>query len=100
MYDDLHPRCQTPEFSSFIQLLASCTELFDLSFVILDALDECGEAQRPEILSVISQLVTPKSQFKLLATSRHHPQISKVYLNRHQESILLPMIRMSLFSWK
>lgn len=70
-YDDLYPRCRRPEASTLKQLLLCCAKDFHSSYIIFDALDECGEAERPEILSTISQLSRVSQIF---ATSRHHPR--------------------------
>jgi hypothetical protein len=73
-YDKLTHGCQKPEFHRLIELLMSCGKEFHLSYIILDALDECSESQRPEILELIRQLSAHESLFKILATSRHHPK--------------------------
>ena len=54
-----------------MRLLYCCAKEFRSSFFIFDALDECGEAQRPEILSTISRL---SGSFQVFATSRRHPR--------------------------
>jgi hypothetical protein len=73
-YDEFTHGSQKPEFSTLIELLTSCSKEFQSSYIILDALDECSESQRPEILELIRQLSAPESPFKVLATSRHHPR--------------------------
>ena len=70
-YDALYPRCRKPEASTLMRLLYCCAKEFRSSFFIFDALDECGEAQRPEILSTISRL---SGSFQVFATSRRHPR--------------------------
>lgn len=57
-------------------LLLSIIDHFDTFFVIIDALDECSDKRRHEVLDVLLRL-RKCSTIKLLATSREDPDIAE-----------------------
>jgi hypothetical protein len=81
-YDELHPRLQGPDLSRLLELLITCARSFTKSFIILDALDECGEEELPDAL--IRRLCEPDVSFKVFATSRPHPRKVQMLFQPHQ----------------
>jgi hypothetical protein len=69
-YDDLNCRYKVPETAALLQFLASAAKSFHRCFIVLDALDECSDTQRPQIVSLIKQL--SDAPFHIFATSRDH----------------------------
>lgn len=81
-YDELHPRLQGPDFSRLLGLLTICAGSFEKSFIIFDALDECGEEEMPDAL--ICQLCKSDVSFKVFATSRPYPRKIQMLFQPHQ----------------
>jgi hypothetical protein len=73
-YDELTARRETPDLPCLIQHLTSCVKVFQSAFVIMDALDEAGEEERPHILLILKAMVELGPQCKIMATSRGYLQ--------------------------
>ncbi|KAJ4288061.1 hypothetical protein N0V90_012078 [Kalmusia sp. IMI 367209] len=65
----------------FLQL----TESFSEVFVVFDALDECPEQKRQDILSFITEVVTTPapSRIRVFATSRREMDITEAFVRYH-----------------
>jgi hypothetical protein len=72
-YDDLYANCQPLDLTTVQKLLRSTAQSFNTCFIILDALDESGSAQK-DILETMNDLCGPESRLKGFVTSRHHPK--------------------------
>jgi len=63
-------------FESSLNLLGQLVECFAHPAVVLDALDECSEEARGNLLrGLLSVIRKAKSPFKVFITSRHNPDI-------------------------
>jgi hypothetical protein len=77
-YDRLHCRSRVLETKALVQFLTSATKSFHRSFIVLDALDECGDIQRPQIVSLIRKL--SEAPFSIFATSRdYHESVQGLF---------------------
>ncbi|KAJ5666742.1 hypothetical protein N7462_011151 [Penicillium macrosclerotiorum] len=76
----------SPSFPEYLDLLTRQMTLFKRTYIIVDALDECTEANgvRDELLEGILQLPTFTS---VLVTSRHIPTIEEYF----QDAVKLPI---------
>jgi hypothetical protein len=59
-----------PDLRDLRQALSIASDSFSTTILIFDALNECREKERRQILHILGQLKTPK--LKILATSRPH----------------------------
>ncbi len=69
-----------PTFDALLETLHQMTTIFENTFIILDALDECGE--QLELLTDIEELVSWKdTNLRILATSRRQKDIEDAMLH-------------------
>ena len=74
-YDTMFQERRVPTGARLIDILCSYINKFGSCFLILDALDECGEDERIKLLVTLQELCRKTSQpCKLLLTSRPHIQ--------------------------
>lgn len=67
----------------------SLAESFSEVFVVFDALDECPEKKRHDILGFITEVVTASvpCRVKVFATSRREMDIAKAFEDRHVPTV-------------
>lgn len=87
-YDELYPERRLLTVQKILEHLASHTKLFNSTFIVLDAIDECGSEERIKILSAMEDLCsTSTSSCKLLVTSRPHIKPEITFQNCHNFEI-------------
>jgi hypothetical protein len=69
-YNRHHTRRTRPDLADLVDCIDSVCALFSASFIILDALDECEESHRRQVLKELSRLEC--KSVKVLATGRQH----------------------------
>jgi hypothetical protein len=70
LYDEFVKKDARPVLSDLYPILLLCIQKFPFVFAVFDALDECGDSHRREILGLISQL--QKWGCRILMSSRPH----------------------------
>lgn len=93
LYDDLTEKGSTPTLEQLYGTLLSVIELYDRTFCVFDALDECDpNSQRTEILSLVHRM--RKDGISFFVTSREYPDIQesfrdmpKIKLSANQDDI-------------
>lgn len=83
LYDKHYRDVSPPGYTELHDVLARMTKHFDKVFLVLDALDECTEDQRRELLEALSGIVSPENSnhgnVKLFITSRREPDIQRAF---------------------
>ncbi|KAL9121680.1 MAG: hypothetical protein Q9187_001757 [Circinaria calcarea] len=74
LYEQHSPRNTTPSLSEYARVLQQQVLCFSDVYLIIDALDECPDNARSEVLDEINRL---PSNIHFLATSRHIPTIER-----------------------
>jgi hypothetical protein len=80
LYNESIRRGTRPESASLIRLLLLFSERFSSIYVVLDALDECSDHHRMEILKLVYEL-SQKSAYKFLISGRPHFQVGDILSN-------------------
>ena len=73
VYEESLAKATFPDPATLIGQLMACSGQFETVYIVLDALDECDEDQRIDILSLIDELLGNPS-IRIMVTSRHHLQ--------------------------
>jgi hypothetical protein len=59
-----------PDVDVFADLVVQCSKEFSTSFIVLDALDECGDEERDLLVNYLQQFL--HAGFKIYITTRPH----------------------------
>ena len=72
LFDSCDRNSKRPEFSELVKSVCACAKEFSSVLVLVDAFDECDEAQQDDILSLIRQFTTPDISMSVFVTLRPH----------------------------
>jgi hypothetical protein len=80
---------RSPSLVGSQEYFLSLAESFSEVFVIFDALDECPERRRQEILGFIAEVVTTliPCRIKAFATSRRETDITEAFVRNHVPTV-------------
>ena len=74
LYNSHHIRNTRPSITELLSVLSSVVDSFSKVFIVVDALDECANAERKHLLRELFTLQA-RSQVNIFATSRFLPEI-------------------------
>ena len=76
---------RSPSLVGSQECFLSLAESFSEVFIVFDALDECPERRRQEILGFITEVVTTPApcRIKVFATSRRETDITEAFVRNH-----------------
>ena len=80
---------RSPSLIGSQECFLSLSESFSEVFVVLDALDECPEQERPDILGFITGVVTTPGpcRIKVFATSRREMDITEAFVKNNVPTV-------------
>ena len=75
LYEECDMGTSAPSLERSLDLVASLVNLFDYTYICLDALDECSEANQKDISNVLLTLCDQCSNLGILVSSRNNQTV-------------------------
>jgi hypothetical protein len=86
-YEMYNTNARTPTFDKYHSCLATATQSFEETYLIIDALDECREEEREKMIKCLIALVKDLPCVKVFVSSRREPDIVDAFAEEPERTI-------------